>query len=48
MQPMHETILAKDTSTPPLQVVPPTVQSVPLRDRSLRMLLKAAWVSLPT
>ena len=27
MQPMHETILAKDTSTPPLQVVPPTVPS---------------------
>jgi hypothetical protein len=27
MQPMHETILARDTSTPPLQVVPPTVPS---------------------
>jgi hypothetical protein len=27
MQPMHETILAKDTSTPPLQVVPPIVSS---------------------
>jgi hypothetical protein len=27
MQPMHETILAKDTSTPPLQVVPPTIPS---------------------
>jgi hypothetical protein len=27
MQPMHETILAKDTSTPPLQVVPPIVPS---------------------
>jgi hypothetical protein len=27
MQPMHETILAKDTSTPPLQLVPPTVPS---------------------
>jgi hypothetical protein len=25
MQPMHETILARDTSTPPLQVVSPTV-----------------------
>jgi hypothetical protein len=27
MQPMHETILARDTSTPPLQVVPPTIPS---------------------
>jgi hypothetical protein len=27
MPPMHETILARDTSTPPLQVVPPTVPS---------------------
>jgi hypothetical protein len=27
MQPMHETILVRDTSTPPLQVVPPTVPS---------------------
>jgi hypothetical protein len=27
MQPLHETILARDTSTPPLQVVPPTVPS---------------------
>jgi hypothetical protein len=27
MQPMHKTILARDTSTPPLQVVPPTVPS---------------------
>ena len=27
MQPMHETILARDTSTPPSQVVPPTVPS---------------------
>jgi hypothetical protein len=27
MQPMHETILARDTSTPPLQVVSPTVPS---------------------
>jgi hypothetical protein len=27
MQPMHETILARDTSTPPLYVVPPTVPS---------------------
>jgi hypothetical protein len=27
MQPMHETILARDTSMPPLQVVPPTVPS---------------------
>jgi hypothetical protein len=27
MQPMHETILAKDTSTPPLQVVHPTIPS---------------------
>jgi hypothetical protein len=27
MQPMHETILARDTSTPPLQVVPSTVPS---------------------
>ena len=27
MQPMLETILARDTSTPPLQVVPPTVSS---------------------
>jgi hypothetical protein len=27
MQPIHETILARDTSTPPLQVVPPTVPS---------------------
>jgi hypothetical protein len=27
MQPMHETILARDTSTPPLQVIPPTVPS---------------------
>jgi hypothetical protein len=27
MQPMHETILTRDTSTPPLQVVPPTVPS---------------------
>jgi hypothetical protein len=27
MQPMHETILARDSSTPPLQVVPPTVPS---------------------
>jgi hypothetical protein len=27
MQPMHETILARDISTPPLQVVPPTVPS---------------------
>jgi hypothetical protein len=27
MQPMHETILARDTCTPPLQVVPPTVPS---------------------
>jgi hypothetical protein len=27
MQPMHETILARDTSTPPLKVVPPTVPS---------------------
>jgi hypothetical protein len=27
MQPMHETIVARDTSTPPLQVVPPTVPS---------------------
>jgi hypothetical protein len=27
MQPMHETILARDTSTPPLQVVPRTVPS---------------------
>jgi hypothetical protein len=27
MQPMHETILAKNTSTPPLQVVPPTIPS---------------------
>jgi hypothetical protein len=28
MQPMHETILARDTSTPPLQVVPHTVPSL--------------------
>jgi hypothetical protein len=28
MQPMHETILVRDTSTPPLQVVPPTVPSL--------------------
>jgi hypothetical protein len=27
MQPMHETILVRDTSTPPLQVVPPTIPS---------------------
>jgi hypothetical protein len=27
MQPMHETILARDTSTPPLQVVHPTIPS---------------------
>jgi hypothetical protein len=27
MQPIHETIFARDTSTPPLQVVPPTVPS---------------------
>jgi hypothetical protein len=27
MQPMHETILIRDTSMPPLQVVPPTVPS---------------------
>jgi hypothetical protein len=27
MQPMHETILARNTSMPPLQVVPPTVLS---------------------
>jgi hypothetical protein len=27
MQPMYETILTRDTSTPPLQVVPPTVPS---------------------
>jgi hypothetical protein len=27
MQPMHETILARDTSTPPLQVAPPTIPS---------------------
>jgi hypothetical protein len=27
MQPMHETIFARDTSMPPLQVVPPTVPS---------------------
>jgi hypothetical protein len=27
MQSMHETILARDTSTPPLQVVPPTIPS---------------------
>jgi hypothetical protein len=27
MQPIHETILARDTSTPPLQVVSPTVPS---------------------
>jgi hypothetical protein len=27
IQPMHETILARDTFTPPLQVVPPTVPS---------------------
>jgi hypothetical protein len=27
MQPMHETILARDISTPPLQAVPPTVPS---------------------
>jgi hypothetical protein len=27
IQPMHETILARNTSTPPLQVVPPTVPS---------------------
>jgi hypothetical protein len=27
MQPMYETILARNTSTPPLQVVPPTVPS---------------------
>jgi hypothetical protein len=27
MQPMHETILARHTSTPPLQVVPPTIPS---------------------
>jgi hypothetical protein len=27
MQQMHETILAKDTSMPPLQVVPPTIPS---------------------
>jgi hypothetical protein len=27
MQPMHETILARDTSTLPLQVVPPTIPS---------------------
>jgi hypothetical protein len=27
MQPMHETIIARNTSTPPLQVVPPTVPS---------------------
>jgi hypothetical protein len=27
MQPMHETILARDTSMPPLQVVPPTIPS---------------------
>jgi hypothetical protein len=27
MQPMYETILVRDTSTPPLQVVPPTVPS---------------------
>jgi hypothetical protein len=27
LQPMHETILARDTSTPPLQVVPSTIPS---------------------
>jgi hypothetical protein len=47
MQPMHETILARDTSMPPLQVVPPPFHPVPPQDQSLRMLFKTAWVLLP-
>jgi hypothetical protein len=48
IQPMHETILARDTSTPPLQVVPPTVPSrASTRSKSKNAPQSSLWLVAP-